>query len=164
LSAGLQRRDYARVKERPRVTSGETEKLKTGCGLLYITINRDENNRPIEVFSSLGKGGGCASSSEAAARLVSLCLRCDVNPREIVRQLRGIRCATACSARAAGKPVDVLSCPDGVAQAIERILVDRQESAHKAQLLAVCPSCGGQRQPGRCGVCLSCWEGGCEGA
>ncbi|MCJ7779111.1 MAG: TSCPD domain-containing protein, partial [Sedimentisphaerales bacterium] len=162
LSAGLRDRRYVEVRERPRITSGQTEKFRTGCGSLYVVVNRDDKGL-IEVFSSLGKGGGCAASSEAAARLVSLCLRCDVSPREIVRQLRGIRCATACSARAAGKPVDVLSCPDAIAQAISRSTGETKKNAYEDGLLNTCPLCGGQREPGRCGICLSCWEGGCAG-
>jgi ribonucleoside-diphosphate reductase alpha chain len=163
LSTGLRDRQYVEVRERPRITSGQTEKFGTGCGSLYVVVNRDDNGL-LEVFSSLGKGGGCAASSEATARLVSLCLRSDVNPKEVVRQLRGIRCATACSTRAAGKPVDVLSCPDAIARAISRFLGERDEGTHEGQALTICPRCGGQREPGRCGICLSCWEGGCEGA
>ncbi|MCX5637844.1 MAG: TSCPD domain-containing protein, partial [Planctomycetota bacterium] len=162
LSAGLRDRRYVEVRGRPKITSGQTEKFRTGCGSLYVVVNRDDNGL-LEVFSSLGKGGGCAASSEATARLVSLCLRSDVNPKEVVRQLHGIRCATACSAKAQGKLVDVLSCPDAIAQAISRSTGETKENAYEDGLLNTCPLCGGQREPGRCGVCLSCWEGGCAG-
>jgi len=165
LSTGLRDRRYVEVRERPKITSGQTEKFRTGCGLLFIHVNRDDEKHLFEVFSNLGRtGGGCPAQSEATSRLASLCLRCGVAPIEIVRQLSGIRCATACSARAAGKPVDVLSCPDAIARAISRFLGERDEGTHEGQALTICPRCGGQREPGRCGICLSCWEGGCEGA
>jgi len=161
VSSGLRESQYVRMRERPKVTFGQTEKYRTGCGSLYLHLDRDEIGL-LEVFCSLGKGGGCTAQSEAMARLVSLCLRCTVDPQEVVRQLRAIRCPTACSARAAGKPVDVLSCPDAIAQAIGRSIGEKTGRVSTAETLEACRACGGPREPGRCGVCLSCWQGGCE--
>ena len=164
LDAGKQVREYVSMRERPKITFGETEKFKTGCGSLYVHLNHGEEGLLLESFCNLGKGGGCTAQSEAMARLVSLCLRCGVDPKEVVRQLRAIRCPTACSARAAGKPVDVLSCPDAIAQAIGRSIGEKSGSAPADGTLEFCPVCGGPREPGRCGICLSCLEGGCQPA
>jgi ribonucleoside-diphosphate reductase alpha chain len=163
LSPGQQRRQYAGMRERPKVTYGQSEKFETGCGSFYVHTTRDSQGL-LEAFSNLGKGGGCPAQSEAMARLVSLCLRCNVDPGEIVRQLRGMRCPTACSARAAGKPVNVLSCPDAIAQAMLRAMGEEQERPLEVAASETCPRCGGPREPGRCGVCLACLEGGCDGA
>lgn len=38
-------------KTRPKIVHGETTKIKTGCGNLYITVNKDGEN-PIEVFAT----------------------------------------------------------------------------------------------------------------
>ena len=61
-------------RRRPEFTQGFTEKAIAGCGNLYITVNADENGI-CEVFTNLGKGGGCPSQTEATSRLVSLALR-----------------------------------------------------------------------------------------
>jgi len=163
LTPGKEDRHYVKMWPRPKVTFGLTEKFKTGCGSLYIHVNKNGEGRPLEIFSSLGKGGGCPAQSEATARLSSLCLRCGVDPAEIVHQLRRIICPTACSARAAGKPVDVTSCPDAVSRVLSNLLSGDKKDKAQAHLQDVCFICGGQREPGRCGVCHCCYAGGCEG-
>ncbi len=163
MGSGVNVRPYTQMRNRPKVTLGRSEKSKTGCGSLYVHVAHDERGL-LEVFSNLGKGGGCPAQSEATARLTSLCLRSDVNPREIIRQLSGIRCPTACSRHAQGSPVDVLSCPDAIAKAVGTIVGDREKAIAGGRSLAACPACGGPREPGRCGICLSCWAGGCQPA
>ncbi len=163
LSSGQQGRQYARMRERPKVTYGQSEKFETGCGTLYVHTTHDSEGL-LEVFSNLGRGGGCPAQSEATARLVSLCLRCNVDPQEVIRQLSGMRCPTASRRRAEGKRVDVLSCPDAIAQAILRTMNRGAKKTLITGSSEVCPRCRGPRTPGRCGVCLSCWEGSCDGA
>jgi ribonucleoside-diphosphate reductase alpha chain len=75
---------------RPVATNGETRRIRTGEGSLYITINEDQQGL-CEVFTTIGKAGGnAAAQSEAISRLISLALRSGVNPHSIVRQLKGI--------------------------------------------------------------------------
>jgi hypothetical protein len=66
-------------------------------------------------------------------------------------------------ARAARKPVDVLSCPDAIAQASLRTMNGGGEKTLITSSSEICPRRQGPREPGRCGVCLSCSEGGCDG-
>ncbi|OGX43236.1 MAG: hypothetical protein A3G91_05925 [Omnitrophica WOR_2 bacterium RIFCSPLOWO2_12_FULL_50_9] len=95
-----------------------TSKATTGCGNLYVTINSDEHNEPFELFTQMGKAGGCAASQlEALGRLISLALRSGVETKEIMEQLHGIRCPVP----AWNKGRRVLSCADAIAQVLEQV-------------------------------------------
>lgn len=114
---------YIKPRPRPAVMQGVTGKIKVGCGNLYITINYDEEG-PFEVFSSLGKAGGCAAAQiEAISRMVSLALRSGIDPLQIVKQLRGIRCPIPMKI-GPGKG-EVLSCPDAIGRALERFMMGK---------------------------------------
>jgi len=103
-------------RPRPETTYGFTRKIKTGCGNLYVTINYDSDNKPFELFSTMGKAGGCAASqSEAISRLISFALRSGANIQEIIKQLKGISCHSV----AWGKSGKILSCADAIAKAME---------------------------------------------
>jgi ribonucleoside-diphosphate reductase alpha chain len=106
----------ATPKKRGEVAFGVTKKMKTGCGNLYVTINEDEEGRPFEIFTQIGKAGGCVSSQcEAMGRMTSLALRSGVEAQEIVNQMRGISCHLPVGLGA----VKVSSCSDAMAKAME---------------------------------------------
>lgn len=172
------------VSPRPRPDSlvGITKELRTGCGKLYITMNMDEKGL-FEIFNQMGKAGGCASSqSEAIGRLVSLALRSEVDPRIIIKQLKGI----SCQMNSWANGDRILSCADAVGKALEwylnthtEILPIREEKSTEeaqqglknpeghsegqftipgyAHIRGACPDCGSQveMQEG-CLKCRSC--------
>ena len=74
------------------------------------------------VFVRLGKAGGCPSQSEATARLASVALRSGMNVKEIIEQLKGIRCHSTLRQMATNKDIKVLSCPDAIAKTIEKLI------------------------------------------
>jgi ribonucleoside-diphosphate reductase alpha chain len=103
-------------RSRAKVTTGITEKVTTGCGNVYITVNSDEHGI-CEVFTHLGKAGGCAVAQlEATCRLISLALRAGVDVDSVIKQLKGIRCPSI--AWENGK--SVLSCADAIASVLEK--------------------------------------------
>jgi ribonucleoside-diphosphate reductase alpha chain len=104
-------------RPRPEVTMGVTEKIKIGCGNLYVSVNADEQGI-CEIFTNTGRAGGCASQSEATARLISISLRSGISINSILDQIKGIRCA-ACIRR---EGVKVMSCPDAIARVIEKYM------------------------------------------
>jgi len=102
-------------RPRPTTTIGVTEKIKIGCGNLYVSVNADEKGI-CEVFTNTGRAGGCSSQSEATARLISITLRSGLSVDTITEQIKGIRCP-ACMRR---EGVNVTSCPDAIARVIKK--------------------------------------------
>ena len=168
-------------RHRPTLTQGVTQKIPTGCGNLYITINEDEEGI-CEVFSTMGKSGGCAASqSEAVSRMVSLALRSGISIDSIIKQVKGIRCPSP----AWGEGGSILSCPDAIGRALERYVKENmspQWKQHKPKpatdspilgyassdcakgsgknhlgLCPECPDCGGLLEFGEgCAFCRGC--------
>jgi ribonucleoside-diphosphate reductase alpha chain len=138
-------------RPRPERTRGVTERITTGCGKLYVTVNTDGQGL-CEVFAKMGKTGGCASSQiEAAGRLISLALRSGIKVESLVRQLSGIRCPAP--AWQNGKMV--LSCPDAIAQVLGN--VTGTEISADDPMMGACPDCGAAltHQEG-CLMCPAC--------
>jgi ribonucleoside-diphosphate reductase alpha chain len=145
-------------KKRPELIRGSTRLMKTGCGNLYVTINEDENRHPFELFTSMGKAGGCAASqSEAIGRLVSLAFRSNIVPEEIIKQLKGISCHEP-AWHSGGR---ILSCSDAIAKALESYRVEGDKGNGDKQkvfmIMGACPECGGAiEREGGCLVCHNC--------
>ncbi len=178
-TACLLRSGSIKPRPRPDVTMGYTEKVKIGCGNLYITVNYDEQG-VCEVFTNTGRAGGCPSQSEATARLMSVALRAGVDSDELIRQLKGIRCPS--TIRQQG--MAVTSCPDAIAKAIEKVMqasktnqippcpppmgADRKGrpapdmTPAESKLAKYCPECGAQLEhEGGCVTCRNCGYSKC---
>jgi len=155
-----------RPRLRPRVTRGSTFLMHTGCGKMYVTVNEDEQGA-CEVFTQLGKSGGCtASQAEAVSRLISLALRSGISQDEVIYQLKGIRCPSPTLAEGGA----ILSCADAIAKALDNYLKDRTvpglfinnalhaQGSDAAVKPAVPVSINKQNLVGSCPQCPDCGE------
>ncbi|GBE37869.1 ribonucleoside-diphosphate reductase NrdZ [bacterium BMS3Bbin08] len=160
-----ERRNKIVPRKRPDMIKGTTRLLTTGCGHLYVTVNEDKDGNPFELFTNMGKAGGCAASqAEAIGRLISLAFRSNIESEEIVKQLKGISCHSPSWANG-GK---ISSCSDALSKAIERYAeIDNNISGNgnggseihskAAFVVGACPECGGAvAQEGGCAVCKDC--------
>lgn len=167
-----------RIKRtRPITMVGVTEQINTGHGHTYVTVNHDDQGRPFEVFTTVGKAGSCdAANLEAVSRLASLALRSGVPAEEVVDQLQGITCHPVWD-----KGVQVRSTPDALAQVLKRYRNggksghdghneghnegnnneeqgrDEGVSGVEVRVEQICPKCSGPvaYQEG-CVICLHC--------
>ncbi len=177
--SSAQQQNRLEPRPRPAVTMGITEKVKIGCGNLYVTVNYDENGI-CEVFTNTGRHGGCPSQSEATARLVSIALRSGIDVQTIIGQLKGIRCPS--TIRQPG--MKVTSCPDAIARAIEKVMrsqnggqmpsavqemerelnqgAQEEEMDHSIAGMRFCPECGAPVvHEGGCVICRQCGYSKC---
>ena len=165
LSTGKTRKEAEPVetkiipRKRPEAIKGETRLMKTGCGTIYVTVNEDEHGQLFELFTHMGKAGGCASSqAEAIGRLVSLALRSNIEPDVIIKQLKGISCHNQAWA-SGGK---ITSCSDAIAKALENYMQKGEKGNGRnrhteVMRIGACPECGGAvEHEGGCAVCHSC--------
>ncbi len=150
---------YPQVEPRPRPdrTTGITERINTGCGKLYVTMNSDEYGL-CEVFAQMGKAGGCAYSQiEATSRLISLALRSGVKVEAIIKQLMGIRCPSPVWQNGG----QVVSCSDAIAQVLNHYA--EANIATVRDEMGACPDCGAAvEHEGGCIVCRSCGFSRCS--
>jgi ribonucleoside-diphosphate reductase alpha chain len=106
------------VQGRPKRLNGETHKIATGCGNLYVTVNMD-GDKPFEVFAKLGKSGGCAAGySEALTRAISIGLRAGVPLEEYYDHLKDIQCVSP----TLSEGETVRSCPDAIAKVLKEFI------------------------------------------
>ena len=168
-------------RRRPTTVRGITERVGTGHGTMFVTLNFDDDGNPFELFTTIGKAGGSEPAHlEGLSRMVSLCLRSGIAASEIVDQLSGIT-----SEPFWDNGVLIRSAEDGLAQVLKRYLQDTgspdvgdvrdggaaqlamfgrsSEGAGRLVVGAECPECSGRiiHQEG-CMTCLDCGYTKCE--
>ena len=140
---------------RPYRLEGSTYKLATPQGKAFITINKDDEKKPQEVFINVGKAGSdVAALAEALGRLMSGWLRASRDSsrtvKEIVSQLVGIG-----GAKSVGFGKNrVSSIPDAIAKVLaeefdisvrsngSNIIEDDKKEISVFSYTELCPECG----------------------
>lgn len=150
--------DNRLVLDRPDLVYGFTQKVRTGHGVMYVTIN-EMNGKPFEIFATIGKSGrSVTAKAEAIGRLISLALRSGIKVKEIVRQIKGI--GGEMPVFQSGKHGQVQSIPDAISWVLENRYLKSGTSVHEdtnglgAQR---CPECDEELifQEG-CFICPAC--------
>ena len=153
------------------VTHGSTFCKKCACGTLYVTVNKDNEDNIVEVFTHTSKGGICQANLNAETRMASLALRSGVKVSEVIDQLKGISCPACTTMKAKGKQVDGMSCADIIARTMEQFIKPKmeyprteEEAKNGFKNLEKCPECGeyGLTHQGGCNQCLSCGYTKCQ--
>jgi len=157
--------------ERGYKLSGSTYKVQTPQGKAFITVNKDEHSKPVEVFINVGKAGtDVAALSEALGRLISGWLMVsrdsERTAKEIMTQLVGIG-----GAKAVGFGKNrISSIPDAIAKILaEDMGVEIRNNGHtviekgkpKVSVFSytdMCPDCGNSTlvQEEGCSKCYNC--------
>lgn len=147
-----------RVQQRPALLSGITEKIKTGYGNLYVTVNT-KDGRPFEVFAHIGKSGYTTmADTEAICRLISLALRSNVRVDNVIRQLRGI----GGSSQVFSGGAKIFSIPDAIAQVLNRHFGQSEHGQRTSDSAEICPECSGAMAfDSGCFTCPSCGYSTC---
>lgn len=148
------------VKTRPSIMRGFTQRIETGLGTMYLTIN-EVDGKPFEVFATIGKSGhSTTAKAEAIGRLVSLALRSGISVKDVVAQIKGI----GGEHPVFRKKGMILSIPDAIAWVLEsHYLKDTQIASTRDISKPVCPECGEilVLQEGCC-TCHSCGYSQCS--
>jgi ribonucleoside-diphosphate reductase alpha chain len=123
--------DGGAVQPRPDTLTGVSQKIKTGYGKMYVTINEDpETGEPFEVFANIGHSGGFTNSfTEALGKACSTALRAGVKPEEMVDEL----CGTRSPKVAWDKGEQIQSIPDAIGTALRRHTEGEIDKAYPQQ-------------------------------
>ncbi len=123
--------DFAEKRERPDALQGVSQRIDTGYGKVYVTINEDpETGQPFELFANIGHSGGFTNSfTEALAKVISTSLRSGVDPEEVVDEL----CGTRSPKVAWDKGEQIQSIPDAIGTAMRRYLDNEIDKPYPKQ-------------------------------
>jgi len=177
--ANVQARKLGRGEILPRPVSagGETHRLDTGCGKIYLTVNyRPDTGEILETFITTGSDGGCQVYTEATSRLISLAIRGGIAVEEVIGQLADTHsCPSYQLARGRGKNVsEGRSCASAIAKKLQEIKdrlngASTRDAGAKDQVLSDasetgmdCEMCGHRMDRAEgCYVCRECGYSRC---
>ncbi len=146
------------IEARPDVLTGITERIRTGYGNLFITIN-SKDDKPFEVFAQIGKSGwSTMADTEAICRLISLALRASVPVDAIIEQLAGIGGESPLFQN--GELIK--SIPDAISMVLKKHFGNGKNYRRESNYGDVCPDCGTKLEhDSGCVTCRGCGYNRC---
>ena len=166
LREGTETRDGGHVLPggytRPEYLEGKTYRFTYNNSGLFITINKDENGIPKEVFIERGKSGDEERAAyEGMGRLISIALQSNIDVKSIIKTLRGIQTRNVAWHQTKNGSIPIRSVPDAIAHALS-------DSSHNEPKIEEskgekCNSCGEYAviHSEGCMKCLSCSYSSC---
>ncbi len=122
--------DFTEKRERPDALQGVSQRIDTGYGKVYVTINEDPRPANRSNCSRTSATRGFTNSfTEALAKVISTSLRSGVDPEEIVDEL----CGTRSPKVAWDKGEQIQSIPDAIGTAMRRYLADDIDKPYPTQ-------------------------------
>ena len=105
--------------DRQQKLTSKTLEIPCPCGRIYITITFDAEGNPFEIFTRLGKSGGCgAAVTSAVAATTSISLRSGTDPLDLVKGLIGISCHRS---PAIDGDIKITSCVSAIGLALQEL-------------------------------------------
>jgi len=106
-------------KKRPDVLRGSTEKIKTGCGNLFLTINEHEEE-PYEISARIGKSGSCVRSMlEVIGILLSIIFQnCE---KDVIKKTVNHLLSVSCGQEFREGDARRMSCLDVIAERVKKL-------------------------------------------
>jgi ribonucleoside-diphosphate reductase alpha chain len=146
------------IEARPDVLAGITERIRTGYGNLFITIN-SKDDKPFEVFAQIGKSGwSTMADTEAICRLISVALRASVPVEAIIEQLAGIGGESPLFQN--GELIK--SIPDAISMVLKKHFGNGKHYRRESNYGDVCPDCGTKLEhDSGCVTCRGCGYNRC---
>ena len=155
------------------VLPSSTFDVCTGCGDMYIHV-AEMNGKPRKVFINNAGNGGCEANTAAIGRLISLGLKHNVPIREIIKQLRKVKCNSCLN----NKKAEGKSCSDIIGKTLEECIPDDEvkvvikpsvklSGTMNADYINknfehICYNCQSTMIPeGNCWVCINCGMSKC---
>ena len=164
---------------RPEYLIGRTYRFTYNNSGLFITINKDENGVPREVFIERGKSGDEEKAAyEGMGRLISIALQSNIDVSSIIKTMRGIQTKNISWHQTKGNSIPIRSVPDAVAHALadtihneqvevinneQEVKVNISKTEEKINVKKQCEMCGENSliHSEGCSKCLSCSYSSC---
>lgn len=186
FSGGKTIADFAKL---PRGTSiirgdeaigGSIDAWRTACTKMYVATgySKEYPDVLIETFLNKRSGGGCDSNLKAIALLISLALRKGIQVKDIEDELFSITCSHCVSAKASGKDINAMSCPQACARTLRKqsevaanyAYLDKKSTPRPAKQVVLaaptgntCDKCGELTIiASGCRTCIGCGVGECS--
>jgi len=115
--------DPEESKERiDRVLPSTCFDVCTGCGDMYVHV-AEKDGKIRKVFINNAGNGGCEANTAAIGRLISLGLKHGVPVREVIKQLRKVKCNSCVN----NKKAEGKSCADIIGKIMQECIPDEEE-------------------------------------